>query len=124
MSCLNILLVDDRTENLNFLTDYLIHHGHRIACSTSGITALEVMKRQLPDVCLLDLEMPGMDGREVLSRMKADPQLARVPVVIVSAHAAQDIEEECLEAGAIGVMSKPLGLKKVLEFLRQFQPLE
>ena len=75
------------------------------------------MEDILPHCVLLDLEMPGMDGLEVLQTMRSTERLAQVPVIIVSAHPEEEIEDECLEAGATAVLSKPVRLIKLRELL-------
>jgi CheY-like chemotaxis protein len=124
MSSLRIFIVDDRQENLQFLKDYLEHQGHHIRTAMSGGDALHAMSLTPPDVCLLDFEMPDMDGREVLLRMRSLEALTHVPVVMVSAHPPQDIEDDCLKAGAYGVLGKPIRLRNLKEYLLQFEPLQ
>jgi CheY-like chemotaxis protein len=117
MSATRILLVDDRIENVSFVEDYLRNKGYDLRTALSGSEALQKMEDILPHCVLLDLEMPGMDGLEVLQTMRSTERLAQVPVIIVSAHSEEEIEDECLEAGATAVLSKPLRLSKLRELL-------
>jgi two-component system response regulator (stage 0 sporulation protein F) len=117
MSGTHILLVDDRIENISFVVDYLRNEGYHLRTALSGSEALQEMENVLPHCVLLDLEMPGMDGLEVLQAMRRTERLAQVPVIIVSAHPEDEIEDECLEAGATAVMSKPLRLRELRKLL-------
>ncbi|HIB83659.1 MAG TPA: response regulator [Chromatiaceae bacterium] len=113
----NILLVDDRPENLGFVRDSLEHGGHQVRTALEGPEALRMMEEAPPDFVLLDLEMPGMNGMEVLRSIRKAERLADVMVIIMSAHSPEEVEDECLEAGANRVMSKPVRLHLLREVL-------
>src|SRR3954447_3035385 len=81
----SILVVDDDPINRRLLARALDALGHTVVTASNGLEALEVLRVQEPDVVLLDIVMPEMDGVAVLERIKADPQLRAVPVIMVSA---------------------------------------
>jgi CheY-like chemotaxis protein len=114
----NLLLVDDRAENVGFVKDFLEHLGYAVHCEMGGRAALAYLASNDPDIVLLDLEMPDMDGLAVLASMRASGQLEKVCVIILSAHDKDEIEEECLEAGATAVLSKPLRLSQLKSALK------
>jgi CheY-like chemotaxis protein len=116
-----ILLVDDRPENTVFLRDALEHGGHEVRTTLEGPEALRMMEEQPPDFVLLDLEMPGMDGMEVLRAIQTSDRLASVIVIMTSAHPREEIEQECLEAGAHEVLSKPIPLARLRELLAELK---
>lgn len=81
----NILIVDDSVFNLNVLASMLRERGHRVRAVPSGKLALQAARTEPPDLVLLDINMPEMDGYEVCTRLKADPALRESPVVFISA---------------------------------------
>ena len=119
-----ILIVDDRPENLGFVRDSLEHGGHQVQTSLGGPEALRLMKEQPPDFVLLDLEMPGMNGIEVLQEIRKEESLSGVVVVVMSAHSREEVKEKCLKAGADEVMSKPLRLRLLRETLARLKPFD
>ncbi|EAQ95947.1 adenylate/guanylate cyclase domain-containing protein [Congregibacter litoralis] len=102
-----ILAVDDREENRALLARYLTRSGHFVVTAPSGEEALEMLANADVDVVLLDRMMPGMDGREVLRRIKAEPRLRATPVIMISGE--QDMQGiiECIKAGADDYLFKP-----------------
>src|ERR1700684_1064561 len=80
-----VLVVDDEEQNRSLLRDYLEAHGYTVTEAESGIAALEIIALNPPDVVLLDLMMPKMDGFEVCRRLKSDLKTAHIPVLMVTA---------------------------------------
>ncbi len=117
----NILLVDDRPENLGFVRDALEHDGHQVRTAVEGPEALRLMEESVPDFVLLDLEMPEMSGLDVLRSIRKSERLSGVLVIIMSAHSPEEVEEECLEAGANRVMVKPLRLRLLRDSLSELK---
>ena len=113
----DIFLVDDRPENLGFVKDALEHAGHRVETFLEGRAALEKLEEAVPDFVLLDLEMPGMSGLEVLAEIRKQDRFSSVIVIVLSAHPKEEVEDEALEAGANEVMSKPVRLRVLRETL-------
>ena len=103
-----LLVVDDDASNRDMLSRRLTRMGHTVATATSGIEALELMRAQEFDVVLLDLVMPGLDGYHVLTRMKSDPALAEIRVIMLSALDQENSIARCIEAGADDFIAKPL----------------
>lgn len=103
-----VLVVDDIAANLRLLEAKLLNEYYEVAVAASGQEALATMGRWMPDVVLLDVMMPGMDGYEVCRRLKAQPATAHVPVVMVTALTDQTERVRGLEAGADDFLSKPV----------------
>jgi adenylate cyclase len=103
----NILAVDDTFENLDLLSRYLSRAGHSVITASSGAEALAALTEHKIDTVLLDLIMPGMDGSEVLQRIKANDAWRAIPVIVISGR--QDMEGiiSCIEAGADDYLFKP-----------------
>lgn len=103
-----VLVVDDILPNVKLLEAKLASEYYDVLTATNGMDALEKVKTQSPDIVLLDVMMPGMDGFEVCRRIKADPQTAHIPVVMVTALTDSSDRIKGLEAGADDFLSKPL----------------
>ncbi|GAA4248491.1 diguanylate cyclase [Azospirillum formosense] len=102
-----ILVVDDIPSNVHVLSR-ILKDEHDIYFATDGAKALELAQSRLPDLVLLDIMMPGMDGYEVCSRLKADPITRDIPVIFISAKSEVEDETYGLEVGAIDFISKPI----------------
>jgi len=102
-----ILVVDDEQRNRTALEDILISQGYKVFQACDGIEALEKVKKISPDVILLDIQMPKMDGLEVTKRMKADETLKLIPIVIVTGLDDMQSRVEALKLGADDFLTKP-----------------
>jgi class 3 adenylate cyclase len=104
----HILIVDDDALNRRLLEKHLEHDGHRTTAVDNGFAALAALETEPPDVVLLDVVMPGLDGIEVLARMKADPNLRHIPVIMISGSVDDtDSVVRCIETGAEDFLPKP-----------------
>ena len=101
-----LLIVDDQPVNIQALYQ-VFAHDHQVFMATSGAQALQLCREKQPDLLLLDIQMPGMDGYEVCRQIKADPELAALPVVFVTAHSDAETETRGLDLGAVDFISKP-----------------
>jgi adenylate cyclase len=102
-----ILAVDDQQENRELIARYLSRSGHMVVTAAGGEEALKTLEQTDVDVVLLDLLMPGMDGREVLHRIKDHPDWRATPVIVISGSQDMDRIIECIEAGADDYLFKP-----------------
>lgn len=110
-----ILVADDRVENVELVRDLLIMEGYRVVGAYNGREALDQIRQQLPDLVLLDLDMPVMNGYEVCERLKADPATAEVPVLMLTAWAEPDQRVKGLRLGAEDYLAKPFDYRELLE---------
>jgi len=110
-----VLIVDDNPQNLELLEAYMEDlPGVQTLTATNGLTALEVVRRERPDLVLLDVMMPKMSGFEVCKQMKADPDIADIPVVMVTAlNEPMDIERG-LDSGTNDYLTKPVSRQDLL----------
>lgn len=104
---LKILIVDDDEKNLKLMSAMLTGYGYSLEMATNGMEALRKTKEYLPDLILLDIIMPELDGYEVCKRLKGDPLTQNIPVVMVTALADRDSKIKGLEAGANDFLTKP-----------------
>lgn len=113
-----VLVADDIPDNVKLLAYELSDHGYEVVTAYNGRQALEVARLECPDVILLDVMMPGLDGIEVCRRLKADAELKNIPVIMIS---ACDMEQDVirgLDAGAHDYVTKPFSLPIVLARVR------
>ncbi len=108
-----ILLVEDNESSITTLSDYLLTKSYRIVVARNGSEAIVCAKEKHPDVILMDIQMPGMDGLEATRHIRADSNLAMTPIIALTALAMPGDRERCLEAGANDYMSKPISLKNL-----------
>ncbi|MDA8410802.1 MAG: response regulator [Treponema sp.] len=109
-----VLVVDDIEENLKVLSETLVEAGFHPLQAKSGERALQIAARAKPDLILLDIKMPGMDGFETISRLKADPELSDIPVIFISALNQIEDKVEGFRAGAVDYVSKPFQREEVV----------
>ena len=105
-----ILLVEDNPINRKLARNVLRSQGFEVLEAPTGEEALEMLRRQRPDLILMDLQLPGMDGLEVTRRVKADPDMAGLPVVALTAHVREADEKKARDAGCVGYITKPIRL--------------
>jgi len=110
-----ILLVDDNQDNLNILRAYLESRGYTVAEATEGKDALAKVEQIRPEMVLLDVMMPGMDGWEVCRTIKNHPDLASTRVVMVTAKGGYEDKFEGMRSGADDYVVKPINLKELGE---------
>jgi len=109
----NIMVVDDQPANLKLLEELLTQQGHAVRSFPRGRLALEAASRNLPDLVLLDINMPEMDGFEVCQRLKADDKLAPIPVLFLSALSEARDKVNAFRAGGVDYITKPFQVEEV-----------
>lgn len=114
-----ILVVEDAAMNRDLLVQ-LLEDRYRLVLAEDGIEALERAVETRPDLVLMDLSLPRMDGWEATRRLKADERLARIPVVVLSAHAMRGDEERARAAGCDDFLTKPIDETLLFDKLAQF----
>ncbi|MDE3068732.1 MAG: hybrid sensor histidine kinase/response regulator [Verrucomicrobiota bacterium] len=113
-----ILVVDDQPANLQIVGSILGNLGHEIVPALDGPTALKRMAARLPDLILLDLILPGMDGCEVCRRLKANPEWSDVPIIFLSAADDKDLIVRALDAGGVDYITKPFNHAELISRVR------
>lgn len=112
-----VLIVDDESDNLNLAADVLSFSGATIKKADTGQQALDVVDEFLPNVILLDLAMPGIDGWELHQRLRARPDFDQVPIIALTALVMPEDAMRVAEAGFDGYITKPFRVKRMLEDL-------
>jgi two-component system sensor histidine kinase/response regulator len=113
-----VLVVDDLPRNVQLVGSILTRKGYEVLFATSGEAALERLNARLPDLVLLDLMMPGMDGLEVCRRIKKDPRTLHLPVIFLTAANESDLAAKALTEGAVDFISKPFNTAELLARVR------
>jgi len=108
-----ILIVDDNPVNLKLATDVLEMEGYAVEKAVDAEQAQELLKRSTPDLILMDIALPGMDGLTLTRKLKADERLKHVPVVAITAFAMKGDEQKALDAGCNGYITKPIDTRKL-----------
>ncbi len=114
-----ILMVEDNEANIITVSDYLEVKGYRLLLSKNGQEAIALTKAYHPDLILMDIQMPVMDGLEAIKQIRLDPDLVNIPIVAMTALAMTGDREKCLEAGANDYLSKPIKLKQLTTIIQQ-----
>jgi two-component system sensor histidine kinase/response regulator len=109
-----ILVVDDQPENLHLITDFLIGNDYKLVLASSGSDALSSLETSLPDLILLDVDMPDINGFEVCRRIKADPATSSIPVVFMTGMRDRQTKLEGLKLGAVDYLVKPIAREELL----------
>jgi DNA-binding NarL/FixJ family response regulator len=113
-----VLVVDDSPDTLSFLNDTLEQAGYSVLVALEGAQALRILKRFLPNMILLDALMPNMDGFETCRRIKADPQLERIPVIFMTGLSETKDIVKGLELGGVDYLTKPVSPDELLARMR------
>ena len=119
-----VLLVEDNPHNRKIFSGMLTHSGFAVIEAEDGHQALAAVDKQLPDVILMDLSIPGIDGWEVTRRLKADARTQAVPIIALTAHAMRGDEERARAAGCDHYLAKPISPKKVVAEVRKILKIE
>ena len=115
-----VLIVDDNADNRQILIDLLTANGYEVLEALTGIDAVTVAERETPDLVLMDIQLPGIDGHEATRRIKAMPALARTPVIAVTSYALAGDDRKAAEAGCDAYVTKPFSPRALLAQVRTF----
>lgn len=119
-----ILIVDDNATNLKLARVLLIAEGYEVRTANDAEQALDVLKDFHPQLILMDIQLPGMDGLELTRRLKADPRTRSITIVALTAYAMKGDEDKALASGCRGYISKPIDTRRFgTEVVRYLQPL-
>jgi two-component system, cell cycle response regulator DivK len=104
----SILYIEDNEQNLYLITFLLKSRGHEVAQARSGEEGIALAGRSTPDLILLDIQLPGMDGYEIARQLRLNPDLRGIPIVAVTSYAMVGDKEKALAAGCDGYIEKPI----------------
>ncbi len=115
-----ILIVEDNEMNRDMLSRRLERKGFSIVMAEDGKKGVDMSKSENPDIILMDLSLPVMDGWEATSTIKGDPKTKDIPIIVLTAHAMAGDREKALEAGADEYDTKPIEFKRLLGKIKDF----
>ena len=115
-----ILVVEDNERNLKLLRDVLEYAGYDVRVARTAEDGITLAVKEPPDLVLMDLQLPGIDGMEALRRLREYPRTADIPVVAVTAQAMKQDRERALDAGFNGYIEKPISVRAFPDQVRGF----
>jgi two-component system, cell cycle response regulator DivK len=110
-----ILLVEDNNDNLELVRFLLVRAGYQVLEANDGQMGMNIARKELPDLILMDLSLPGVDGWTAARELKADPKTASIPLIALTAHTLPGDRNKALESGFDGYISKPIDLHNFAE---------
>src|SRR5215470_15728423 len=117
-----ILVVEDQDDNRQILRDLLAHAGYEVVEVDNGEQALSAAAQHHPDVILMDIQLPLLDGYEATRRIKADPALKHIPIIVVTSYALSGDDAKARSAGCDAYVAKPFSPRQLLAKIREHLP--
>ena len=117
-----ILVIEDTEDNRQIVRDLLENAGYELIEALDGLAGVAMAEREHPDLILMDIQLPGLDGYEATRRIRAVPALATVPIIAVTSYALSGDEAKTRAAGCDGYVAKPFSPRQLLAKVREFLP--
>jgi len=117
-----ILIVEDQEDNRRILRDLLTSAGFELLEATTGEEGVRLAQARRPDLILMDIQMPVLDGYEATRRIKTDPELCHIPIIVVTSYALSGDDVKAQAAGADAYVAKPFSPRNLLAKIREFMP--
>ena len=117
-----ILVIEDHEDNRRIMHDLLTNSGYEVIEAVTGEEGLTLAETHHPDLILLDIQLPGIDGYEVTRRIKSNPDLQKVAIIAVTSYALSGDDIKAFEAGCNAYVTKPFSPRKLLAEIRQYLP--
>ena len=115
-----VLAIEDNTTNMVLISRIVEAEGHELLRAIDGPSALELLNREMPDIILLDINIPGIHGLDIARFIKNDDRLLHIPVIATTANVIIGDKERCLEAGCDDYLPKPLDIRRLRELMRHY----
>jgi two-component system cell cycle response regulator DivK len=120
MATKRILYIEDNEQNRRLIRKLLRMHNYEVLEAEDGLKGIAIAAREQPDLILMDINLPGIDGMEATSRLKSSPDMSHIPIIALTAAAMRGDRERIIEAGCDGYLQKPIDPTLVIETIRQF----
>ena len=117
-----ILVVEDQEDNRRIIRDLLMSAGYELIEATDGEAGVRLAETERPDLILMDVQLPGLDGHEATRRIKQNPELRHIPVIVVTSYALSGDEAKAIAAGSDAYVAKPFSPRQLLATIRKFLP--
>ena len=115
-----ILCIEDNDSNMRLVSRIVEGERHDFLPAVDGLTALAMARRERPDLILLDINIPGLNGLDLARQLKSDPNLASIPIIATTANVLLGDRERCLDAGCDEYLAKPLDVRELQMILRGY----
>jgi two-component system cell cycle response regulator DivK len=115
-----VLIVEDNELNMKLFNDLLLAHGYETIQTRNGVEAVDLARRNHPDLILMDIQLPEVSGLQVTQWIKDDEELRSIPVIAITAFAMKGDEEKIRQGGCEAYLSKPISVVKFLETVRNY----
>ena len=122
MSGKTVLYVEDNEYNLKIVRQLLARTAYKLIEAKDGESGVEKALRELPDLILMDIQLPKLSGLDATRRLRADPQTAAIPIIVITSFALSGDDQKAKDAGASAYLAKPYSPRQLLEMIRKFAP--
>jgi len=122
MSGKTVLYVEDNEYNLKMVRQLLAHTSYRLIEATDGEMGVATALKEMPDLILMDIQLPKLSGLDATRRLRADPKTAEVPIVVITSFALSGDDQKAKDAGASAYLSKPYSPRELLQMIRKLAP--
>ncbi len=117
-----ILVIEDQEDNRRILRDLLTNSDFEVIEAVTGTDGVRIAETHHPDLILMDIQLPGIDGYEATRRIKANPDLQKIPIIVVTSYALSGDDVKAFEAGCDAYVTKPFSPRNLLAKIREFLP--
>lgn len=115
-----VLVIEDHEDNRRIMRDLLTSKGYEVIEAVNGLKGVDAAETYHPDLILLDIQLPGIDGYEVTRRIKANPNLQKIPIIVVTSYAMSGDDVKAFEAGCDAYVAKPFSPRVLLAKIREY----
>ena len=122
MSCKTVLYVEDNEYNLKIVRQLLARTVYKLIEAKDGESGVETALRELPDLILMDIQLPKLSGLDATRRLRADPKTAAIPIIVITSFALSGDDQKAKDAGASAYLAKPYSPRELLQMIRKFAP--
>jgi two-component system cell cycle response regulator DivK len=117
-----VLVIEDHEDNRRIIHDLLTSKGYEVIEAVNGLEGVDAAETHRPDLILLDIQLPGIDGYEATRRIKANPDLQKIPIIVVTSYALSGDDMKAFEAGCDAYVTKPFSPRELLAKIREYLP--
>ena len=117
-----ILVVEDQEDNRRIIRDLLMSVGYELIEALDGAEGVRLAESERPDLILMDIQLPVLDGHEATRRIKQNPELRHIPIIVVTSYALSGDDQKAVAAGSDGYVAKPFSPRQLLATIRKFFP--
>ena len=122
MSAKTVLYVEDNEYNLKIVRQLLARTSYRLIEAVDGQLGVEKALRELPDLILMDIQLPKLSGLDATRMLRADPKTAAIPIIVITSFALSGDDQKAKDAGASAYLAKPYSPRELLQMIRKFAP--